>query len=390
MTYAPARVRMLVPQEMTNSLQDVFTGGAALNAAAPATAQGGGGTFDNRIDGQGVTAATVETLRNLAEAVSTQATQGAGNLYGTCAAGTQKEAACLSTFLDTVGKLAYRHTLSSDERASLTALFTTTRQSFSYADSMASVISAMIQSPQFVFRTELGAQPGVKLTRLTPLEMASAMAYFFWRSAPDAALIDAAEGGQLSNPNQIAVQAHRMFHDPKAQVGAWSFFSQWMSLGSADGMSAAHVAQYPNFTSGVAASALEETRQTIIRELFTGQANWKTLLTQSSSPINSDLATIYGVTAPSTAGFIMTPLDPNVRAGIFTQSSFVSSEEKGSGFLPVALGLYVSSQLFCNVLPSPPPNIPALPTGASAPHHAPRRVCRAQHQSNLRRLPPRV
>ena len=62
----------------------------------------------------------------------------------------------------------------------------------SYSDGAQAVISAMLQSPYFLYRTELGTQSGSTFT-LTPFEVATELAYLLTGTTPDDTLLAAAD-----------------------------------------------------------------------------------------------------------------------------------------------------------------------------------------------------
>ena len=74
------------------------------------------------------------------------------------------------------------------------------------------IVAAMLASPNFLFRPELGAAdsslPGAK--QLTAFELASRLSSLLWASLPDDELLDAAAAGQLETLGQVEDQARRM------------------------------------------------------------------------------------------------------------------------------------------------------------------------------------
>src|SRR5215831_2384554 len=103
--------------------------------------------------------------------------------------------ACPASFIRSFGKRAFRTPLSDASVADYQALFTAEA---SFNDGVTAVISAMLQSPRFLYRTELGdpAAPapaaGATIT-LTPYEVASSLSYLLTGSTPDATLLAAAD-----------------------------------------------------------------------------------------------------------------------------------------------------------------------------------------------------
>ena len=63
-------------------------------------------------------------------------------------------------------------------------------------------MEAMLQSPNFLLRTENGVEP-----KWRPYETASRLSYFLWNTMPDEALFRAAASGELSTPEGVERQA---------------------------------------------------------------------------------------------------------------------------------------------------------------------------------------
>ena len=82
----------------------------------------------------------------------------------------------------------------------------------SYSDGAQAVISAMLQSPYFLYRTELGTQSGSTFT-LTPFEVATELAYLLTGTTPDDTLLAAADSvvaGSLTLSSMVDQQAMRL------------------------------------------------------------------------------------------------------------------------------------------------------------------------------------
>ena len=80
--------------------------------------------------------------------------------------------------------------------------------------------AAVLQSPNFLFRIELGEpdpnHPGS--LRYTDYEMASRLSFFLWNTTPDKELLAAAAAGELTTEAGLEVQTDRLLADPKASV----------------------------------------------------------------------------------------------------------------------------------------------------------------------------
>ena len=126
-----------------------------------------------------------------------------------CTAG-ETEEACARRFAGQFGARAFRRPLGEGEITSLMAVYAEGRQQ-DFATGISLVIQALLQSPSFMFRSELG-EPGSPAgdTTLTGHEVATQLAYMFLDSTPDEGLLAAAADGRLSQPEGIAAEVDRL------------------------------------------------------------------------------------------------------------------------------------------------------------------------------------
>ncbi|MDA7905252.1 DUF1592 domain-containing protein, partial [Mariniblastus sp.] len=113
------------------------------------------------------------------------------------------------------------------------------QQNKSYTSSMITTVSAILISPNFLFRQEflpvsdgLGDKPIAK--RDFELErnfkMANRLSYFLWGSMPDDELFQAAKERRLLTNKQLRYQVNRMLDDPKSKSLATEFGMQWLKV----------------------------------------------------------------------------------------------------------------------------------------------------------------
>ncbi len=356
--HAPARVRRLTATELSHTFADVFLGGAPLALEFPKEAQPHG--FENRFDGLGVSLPVAEALQTAAEAVAAKAAAGQATLFP-CEAG-KAERACAEHFVTAVGRRAFRRPLATAEVGRYLALYDATRKGADHAAGIGALVEAMAQSPHMLFRTELGdpkQAPG-KAVPLTPFELASALSYFMWSSAPDDALLDAAAAGKLGTPAAIEAEARRMLADPRAKRGLGAFFLQWIDVTNPDGL-AKNPTAFSAWTAKVSQAAVAESGRFFESVLWGETPTLATLLTAPRGFANVDLAKLYGVMGPKGAALEPIALDPKRRAGFLSQPAFLAAHTPPAEFSPIKLGKFVRNKLFCQTLPAPPNDIPPAP-----------------------------
>jgi hypothetical protein len=287
-----------------------------------------------------------------------------------------EQEACVARFILQFGRRAYRRPLSDVEAAALRALFAAQRGpgvGATFEEAVADVVTAMLQSPQFLYHWELGPSAPVRdgsLIRFNGHEIASRLSYLLWGSMPDDALLDAADAGALSTADQIAQQARGLLDDPRARAGVGEFYVQWQE-----------VAQLPEslpvptlaFGPAQAQSMLNEARVLANSFVFEPRApgGLQGLLTSPTSFIDAALAKLYGVELPATTsvpgGLQAVILPADQRAGLFTRAAFLTSTSNGDETNPIHRGSSLLTQVLCvDGLEEPlnveiPPVPPALP-----------------------------
>lgn len=279
---------------------------------------------------------------------------------------------CAHQFIRTFGRRAWRRPLEEDEVARLSALFETGDD---FADGVRLTLQAMLQSPYFLYRVELGGPPGTDGRRqLGGYELASKLSYLLWDTMPDDALLDAAERGTLDTPEGLRAEAERMLEDPRARDAMASFHLQWLGL-VGDPELAGELQKdpdlYPEWSQELHQAMLRETAAFADHVVRFGDGELTTLLGADYTFVDEDLAALYGVDveadridlpgAHPPAGMVPVSL-PSHRGGLLTQASVLATFSKTNNTNIPRRGLFLAEAIFCQHVASPPSNLdPELP-----------------------------
>jgi hypothetical protein len=266
-----------------------------------------------------------------------------------------------------------------DEVTWLMGVYTSTRAlqvtpAVTFREAVDTVAQVMLQSPQTTSVNERGARPGmVGPMPLTGFERASRLSYFLWNTAPDTALLDAAEAGQLDTEAGVRAQAQRLLASPRARTMVKRFASSWLELDATP----THVAleqllksptRYPFDSPALRTAMRTESEALFERAFFDEQGSFKAVLTSRKAYVNGPLASLYGVTGPTTPT-AWTWVDlPALRSGIFTRAAFLTSTASEEWPSPTRRGTTLYRRAFGLALPDPPAdvdNTPLRPTAAS-------------------------
>jgi hypothetical protein len=283
-----------------------------------------------------------------------------------CKHATLGDDACAAQFVQTFGMRAFRRPLTMVEAAR----YTTEYKSFAasgYDSGIRVVVETMLQSPNFLYRPEVGAPNAAAgaAVLLTPFELASRLSFFLWNSTPDDTLLAAASANSLSDPSALQAQAQRMLADPRARDTIASFHKQWLDVTSIPTLTK-DPATYPGFSPAVGAAMANETVDFADYVLRRGDGTLKTLLTAPFTIAGDALLPLYGATRPAGASAQdPLPLDPTQRAGILTQPSFLAVHAHANQSAPVVRGKIVRQNMICEPVPDPPNNVNTTPPDPS-------------------------
>jgi hypothetical protein len=263
---------------------------------------------------------------------------------------------CADQFIGQFGLRAFRRPLAPAEQTDLNALYKAHRDAAlgqTFEGAIGAVITAVLQTPQFLYHWEMAPAGPIKegaLVRLGPYELASKLSYLFWASMPDDALFTAAKDGKLASPDDVAREARRLLASDKAKAGLEDFFLQYLEIGKLGDLEKAP--ELTMFTPALAQAMSDETRHFVDSLFFGAKANGKldTLLTSPSSVIDAGLAKLYGVSGFAGTDTKAADFDPTRRAGIFTQAAFLTAKADADTSHPVKRGDAVLRRVLCTEL----------------------------------------
>jgi hypothetical protein len=269
--------------------------------------------------------------------------------------------ACAKTLITNFGLRAFRRPLTPTEVSTYVTLMATAATAGATADEQfQTVVQAILSSPNFLFRPEFDADPASLTPHvLSPYEMASRLSYMVYRSMPDDALFTAAASGALSQPAEIQAQVERMIADPKG-VLAPTFAAMWLGT-SAVSTQSFDATLYPGFNPTLASSMNAEVVD-FFNEFLQQNEPVTQLLTANFSYLDSNLAKLYGVSAPAGTGLVRTSLSTPQRAGLLTMAGVLSVTSLPTRTSVVKRGAWVLGQLLCAPPPAPPPDVPPFPS----------------------------
>lgn len=349
----PSPIRRMTRFEYDNTVRDLFGDTTHPASAFPAEEEALG--FDNNAFALVTSSTLAEKYMLAAEGISERATDPLSKNVP-CDPATVGEDACAKQFIATFGKRAFRRPLTPEESSALFGVYQAGRAIEDFRLGIRAVIETALQSPQFLYRVEFGAEPiapGEPVVRLTPWEMASRLSYFLWGSMPDDELFAAAEAGELVTKEQIAAQARRMLDDPRAHEAAGHFHRQWLDYDRVASVGK-DAALFPEWSPAIAALLRDEAEAFFDHVTFDDeQGTLGTLLTAPYAFVDDELAAFYGIEIEPGPG--LRKVETGQRAGLLSLGALLAANAHSNQTSPVHRGKLVREQLLCDVMPPPPP-----------------------------------
>lgn len=360
----PALARRLSRTEYDNTVRALL--GDDVDLARAFTPEEEMLGFDNNARTLSVTAVHAEEFMGAAETLGLRAANRLAELLP-CDPARIGERECATAFIDTFGMRAWRRPLTPDELAALAGVYDAGAEVDGFAGGVSLVLEAMLQSPNFLYRVEVGTPHPERadLVELTQYELASRLSYLLWRSMPDDLLFDAAAQGILSQPEVLRAHAERMLADAQAEAAIWSFFEQWLRIDEIMGVER-DVGDFPDFDARIQQLMYDETRHFVSAIVNDPALNMVDFFGAPFTFANQELAEFYGfgdsvLKSMRGAEFMKIDLDGARHGGVLTQGALMTVTAKARMTSPVHRGVFVREHLLCHPLPPPPPNIPIVP-----------------------------
>ena len=356
-------MRRLNRVEYNNTVRDLL--GTDLRPADEFPPDEVVGVFDNEGAALAMSPLLVERYERAAEQLAADALQRRALEVFLCEPTVSDTRACLETIARTLGRRAWRRPLTDAEVSGLASVLDLAEgegQGFEAAVGL--LVHALLLSPHFLFRVELGVDPGSEEAQLlSSYEVASRLSYFLWSTMPDEELLDAAKRDELVTPDGVQAQAERMLADARAAALAQNVAGQWLLTRGVASIQRDPVV-YPSFTEDLRDAMAIET-QLLLEHLLSTDVSAKTLLTARFSFLNEPLAEHYGVAGVAGEDFRRVDFDGDERAGILGHAGILAGTSESDRTSPVKRGKWVLSHLLCSEPPPPPPGVESLPDGSA-------------------------
>lgn len=259
-----------------------------------------------------------------------------------------------ATFIKTFGRRAFRRDLTSEEVSRYQALHS---QGANYSGSQtaftkgaALVITAMLQSPNFLYRSEMSdnGKP------LSGYEMAAKLSLWIRDTTPTDAMLDAAKNGSFDTADGAAAQAKTMLGDAASNTVMRKFHGQLYKVDVLDTIAKTGVQGY----SDALIPEFKEAANMYFDRIFSQNLGVKDILTSTVGFAGPKMAPLYGI---SVSGNSVQQVDLKNRAGWYTQVPFLTLWANNNDPDSIHRGVRVNLDTLCADPGLPTMNLPPVP-----------------------------
>lgn len=354
-----ARLHKLTSSEFANSMHDLLGKDVPLAEVEPDTELDGFNTIGASV--VSVSAAGVSLYETAVDEAVAYAFENATRAASVLSCIPQSTTdACLSSALQAFGRRAFRRPLSAEETARFTGLASAIGdEAKSVLIGLRYAVSAILQSPSFLYRAELGAPSQADGGRLkyTSFEMTSRLAATLWNTVPDAELLNAADNDGLATAEAVRAQAERMLAAPRAHDALATFVDDLYGMDRL-AITFKDAATFPEWNDSLRASMHEELTRRIDDLVFTTKGDFLSLYDNRTVFVNNQLAKIYGLpeVMPDAFRKLELPAD-SPRVGLLGSGAILAAYALPQRTSPTARGKFVNLTLLCKAVPPPPPGV---------------------------------
>ncbi|HEY0712159.1 MAG TPA: DUF1592 domain-containing protein, partial [Polyangia bacterium] len=267
---------------------------------------------------------------------------------------------CTRGFLKKIGRRAFRRPLTDEELSRYVGVANKAQtESKDFFKGLEYGIAGLLQSPNFLFRVELGTPnpQNPKQVLFNDFELATRLSYLLWNTTPDDALLDAAEAGQLTKANGLITQTQRLLSSERAAIGLETFVREVYQLNELDDLRQSATV-FPQRTATLGVAMRTETTKFFSEIALAADRDLRDVFDSRSTWLNGELAKLYGVSGVTGTNFVKTTLpETGQRLGILTQAAFLSSHAYPTRGSATLRGKFIREAVLCQSIPPAPADV---------------------------------
>jgi len=217
------------------------------------------------------------------------------------------------------------------------------------------MVTAVLVSPDFLYRGIARPQNDTQFYALSDLELASRLSFFLWKRAPDEELLKLANKGELRAPGVLDAQVRRMLAAPQAENLVTDFALRWLDLTEVNKFEWEKQI-FPEFNAELRQDFATEI-DLFLRSVLLEDKNVEQLLTADYTFLNERLAKHYGIATVHGDQFRRVHLEDENRYGLLGKGAVLLHTSYGNRTSIVVRGAWVLDKLKGTPPAPPPPNV---------------------------------
>jgi hypothetical protein len=266
---------------------------------------------------------------------------------------------CFLDFARDFGRRAFRRPLTQEQVSGLLGIYRVgLEESPDLGFELA--VQAVLQSPSFLYRLELGSPLDTKKARLSAHEIAEQLAFGLTNAPPDAELARLADDGRLLAESVYLQQLDRLLATDPGRAILKRFLTNLVSAQSVHTVQKAQEL-FPDFDAATRADLVREMEHYADDVFSVSGATVAELFTSKHTFMNERVARVYGVEGVVGQQFRRVALDSPHRSGFLTKPLVMAIYSQSDHVVPTARGRFVYNQLLCRQMGTPPVIDPTLP-----------------------------
>src|SRR5712671_1511043 len=267
-----------------------------------------------------------------------------------------QERACAERIARDLAGRAYRRPITKEDIDGLMPFYDAGHEgSGAFNTGIEQLVTAVLVSPDFLYRGIALPQKETKFYPLSDLELASRLSFFLWKRAPDEELLSLAKKGELRRPGILDAQVRRMLAAPQAESLVTDFALRWLDLLEVDKFEWDKQI-FPEFNVELRQDFTTEI-DLFLRSVLLEDRNVEELLRADYTFLNERLARHYGINTVRGAQFRRVRLEDENRHGLLGKGAVLLHTSYGNRTSPIVRGAWVLDKLRGTPPAPPPPNV---------------------------------
>lgn len=228
-----------------------------------------------------------------------------------------------------------------------------------YEQAVVETLAAVLSSPRFLYLIQSNRSQTKTGEPLDPFQLATRLAMFLWCSTPDDELLDLAESGRLSEPDELVRQTKRMLADPRHKRFSKHYVQQWLDLDLLELLNVCETT-YPQFDRKLQ-EAMKQEPIAFFEEVLQNDRSVMDFIHADYALVNERLAKHYGMNEVTGDHFRKVALSPReIRGGLLTQAGLLAMNSDGTDSNPLKRGIWLLERILNDPPPPPPPAVPEI------------------------------